>query len=444
MVAGIAVFCAGSLLSAAAPNVTVLIVGRAVMGLGAAASEPGTLSVIRHLYPRARDRARAIGVWSAVCGVALAFGPILGGVLVSASGWRAIFWFNVVLAVALLVATVALVPESADPVPGRPDWAGFVLGTFALVALTEAVIGGETAGYGSWWTLALFCAGAAAGVGFVLVEQSAASPMLDLSIMRQRAVYGPLFTAFAVYFGIFSIFFFTALYLEEVVGYSGYRTAAQFVVMSLTMVAGSLIAGRWVARSGPRDPLALGCAAAALGLVLTEHYVSRSNSFTQLSLALGLAGLGFGMAVVPVTSAVLGIVPSQRSGMAASAVNTARQLGAVFGTAVLGAIVNAHLTADLSGRLDQLGIPSGFQAIVIGALESGGVPSSGTSTAAQQAAYGPIVQHVIEAAYAAFRDGLRVALLGSALLIVLAAAVAIVTVPSQTAGDVASPEPQTG
>ena len=268
--------------------------------------------------------------------------------------------------------------------------------------------------------------------------------MLDLSIMRQRAVYGPLFTAFAVYFGIFSIFFFTALYLEEVVGYSGYRTAAQFVVMSLTMVAGSLIAGRWVARSGPRDPLALGCAAAALGLVLTEHYVSRSNSFTQLSLALGLAGLGFGMAVVPVTSAVLGIVPSQRSGMAASAVNTARQLGAVFGTAVLGAIVNAHLTADLSGRLDQLGIPSGFQAIVIGALESGGVPSSGTSTAAQQAAYGPIVQHVIEAAYAAFRDGLRVALLGSALLIVLAAAVAIVTVPSQTAGDVASPEPQTG
>jgi EmrB/QacA subfamily drug resistance transporter len=427
MVAGVFVFACGSFVSALAPNVGTLIAGRALMGIGAAASEPGTLSVIRHLYPAAAARARAIGVWSAVCGVALACGPIVGGILVGLSGWRAIFWVNVGLGVVLLIAAVTFVPESADPVPGRFDWAGVVLGTVALGAVTEAVIGGETGGYGTWWIVALFVGGVLAAAGFVVVERSVPAPMVDLRMIGQRAVAGPLLGAFAVYFGIFSIFFFSALYLEEVVGYSGYRTAAQFSGMAVAMVVGSLVAGRWVARAGPRAPLATGCVLAALGLVLTEHYISRSNAFGPLALALGLAGLGFGMAVVPVTSAVLGIVPAARSGMAASATNTARQLGAVFGTAVLGAIVNAHLTTDLSGRLTQLGIPSGFQAIVIGALESGNVPSGGTAPAQDQA-FGPIVQHVIDAAYSAFRDGLRVALLGSAVLIVAAAIVTLFTV----------------
>jgi len=428
MVGGVAVFCAGSVLSALAPSTSVLIAGRAVMGLGAAASEPGTLSVIRHLYPEARARARAIGVWSAVCGVALACGPVAGGVLVAASGWRSIFWFNVVLGVVLLAAVVLVVPESADPVPGRPDWAGFVLGTAALVALTVAVTGGESAGYATSWTVGLFVLGVAAGVGFVVVERRAPSPMLDLRMVGQPAVAGPLFGAFAVYFGVFSIFFFTALYLEEVVGDSGYRIAAQFATMSAAMVVGSLAAGRWVARAGPRDVLATGCLAAAAGLVATEHVVTTTAAFLPMAASLALAGLGFGLAVVPVTAAVVGTVPAARSGMAASATNTARELGAVFGTAVLGALVNAHLTAGLAARLRVLGIPANFQAIVISAVETGSVPSGGSGSAAQQAAYGPIVEHVVQAAYGAFRDGLRVALLGSAALVLLAGAVTVATV----------------
>jgi EmrB/QacA subfamily drug resistance transporter len=441
MVAGVAVFCLGSLLSALAPTVGVLTVGRVVMGVGAAASEPGTLSVIRQLYPDERRRARAIGIWAAVAGVALALGPVFGGVLIGLSGWRAIFWLNVGAALVLFVASVAVVPDSSDPTPGGFDWGGLVLGTVALGALTEAVIGGETAGYRTAWIGVLFVIGLAAGVGFVLVERSVQSPMLDLGIVSRPAVAGPLVGAFALYFGVFSIFFFTALYLDEVVGYSGYRTAAQFGPMAVAMVGGSLVAGSWVARSGPRTPLVVGCVLAACGLVATQHYISAADPFRPLAIALGVAGFGFGVAIVPVTSAVLGIVPAAHSGMAASATNTCRQLGAVFGTAVLGAIVNAHLTSDLSGRLSQLGIPSGFQAVVIGALENGTVPN-GNTTPTQEQAFGPIVAHVVNAAYAAFRDGLRVALLGSAVLIVVAAVIAYITVESGEAEGLNEPYPQ--
>ncbi len=239
---------------------------------------------------------------------------------------------------------------------------------------------------------------------------------------------GPLVVAFAIYFGIFSIFFFTALYLEEVVGYSGYRTAAQFGLMAGAMVIGSLAAGRWVGRRGARPAMTIGCLLGAVGIALTEHYITAAHPFGPLSLSLAIAGAGFGIAVVPVTSAVLTAIPAERSGMAASAANTARQVGAVVGVAVLGSLINSHLTADLSGRLRVLGIPANFQAIVINAIENGSV-SGGSGNA--KATYGDIVTQVIDAAYSAFRAGLSVALLLSAAMMVGAAVVAAFTVNRQ-------------
>src|SRR5207249_2712806 len=128
-------FCAGSVIAALAATVPVLIAGRAIMGLGAAASEPGTLSVLRHIFPDARARARAVGVWAAVSGLALAAGPVLGGMLVNAYGWRSIFWFNLVIGAVALVAAVWSVPESADPHAEPFDWAGFLLGATFLGAV---------------------------------------------------------------------------------------------------------------------------------------------------------------------------------------------------------------------------------------------------------------------------------------------------------------------
>jgi len=427
MLSGLIVFCAGSLLAALAPNANVLIAGRVVMGIGAAASEPGTLSVIRHLYPAPAQRARALGAWAAVSGLALAAGPVIGGVLVGLGSFRTVFYFNLAAGVVLVALGARYIPESSDPSPARFDVPGFLLGALCVASLTVAVIVGESDGYVAPHVLALFVTGGITFVGFVLAERRAASPILDLGFMRLPAFSGALSVAFALFFGIFSIFFFTALYLQVVVNYSGYRTAVEFLPMAATLIGSSLVAGRLVVRFGPRLPMTGGAALAGLGVLSSDAVLNASSTPSLWLMAtLAVAGLGFGLGVVPVTSVALGVVPSEHSGMAASATNTARELGAVFGVAVLGALVNANLTSQLLGKLHALGIPSGFQAIVLGAVETGNLPAGGSDSAAAKA-YGEIVNKVIHAAYGAFRSGLDVSLVVSGITMLVAALIAATT-----------------
>jgi EmrB/QacA subfamily drug resistance transporter len=431
MVAGIAIFCLGSVACALAPSVGWVIAGRAVMGMGAAASEPGTLSVIRQIYPDRGERARALGAWAAVSGVSLALGPVIGGLLVGAGDWRTVFWFNLALGAVLLVAAVRYVPNSADPQPGRLDGAGFVLGALMLATLIYAGISGEHAGYATWWILALFVVSAAALIAFIVVEQRARSPMLDLRYLRDPAVSGALFVAFAAYFGVFSIFFLTALYLDLVVGYSGVKLAMVFLPMAVAIVVGSLASGRWTARAGPRTPMIVGCLGGALGIVGARPILTAAPAFAPLALVLALAGLGFGVAVVPLTAAVLGHVPAARSGMAASATNTARQLGSVVGVAALGAIVNAHLTNDFGASLDRQGTNASLKDYILQLLETGGRDAAGVDIAHPPA----LIRPLVEEATAAFRAGLHTALLVSAVLIVVAAALVAVVPRTALAGD---------
>ena len=420
MLVGLAIFACGSLLGALAPNSSVLIGARVIMGVGAAASEPGTLSVIRHIYPDREERARALGAWAAVSSLALALGPVIGGALVGIGSWRAIFWFNVAASVVVVVLAAVTLPESADPQAARLDIPGFVVGAAALGALTFAVILGETDGYRDSLVVSLFVVGVVALVGFVRVERASRAPMLELGYFRSPAFSGALIVTFVAFFGIFSIFFFTALYLAAVIGYSPYRVAVEFVPMTLAMIAAAGLAGRRVALGSPRVPMAEGCVLAGAGMLLSEVLLSAPRPSMWLMATLALAGFGFGTAVVPVTFVTLGVVRPERSGMAASATNTSRELGAVFGVAVLGALVNAHLTAGLTGRLHLLKIPANFISVIINAVETGIVPSGVKGG-------GTIEDKVIVAAYAAFRSGLQTALLASGVALLCAAVVAATT-----------------
>ena len=174
MLAGVGVFCAGSVLCALAPNVQTLIAGRAVMGLGAAASEPGTLSMLRHMYPDAKARSRAIGVWAGTSGFALAAGPVVGGVLIGVWNWRGIFWFNLAFGLAALIVAAFILPESADPTAARVDTAGTLLGAGALATFVFAIIDAESAGFGSADVIILLCASAVLLVAFLWRERRAA------------------------------------------------------------------------------------------------------------------------------------------------------------------------------------------------------------------------------------------------------------------------------
>ncbi|MCL4368475.1 MAG: MFS transporter [Actinobacteria bacterium] len=411
MLAGVAVFVAGSVFGALAPNTGSLIAARAIMGVGAAACEPGTLSILRHLYPNRASRARALGVWAAIAGLALAMGPVIGGILVGLGGWRAIFWFNVAAGILAFAAALHAVPESADPETARLDYVGFVLGPTALATVVFAIILGETAGYRAGHVVALFAIGAIAAALFVLAELHNPAPMLDVRYFRKPAFSGSLAVAFAAYFGVFSIFFLTALYLQVVVGYTAYRTAALFVPMAATMIVGSALAGRWVARVGPRLPVAVGCLCAGTGVLLADLALRGVIAFAPLALALTLAGIGFGIAVVPITSVALSIVPAKHSGMAASATTTSREVGTVVGVAALGSLFNAQLTTSLTERLIQLQVPPEFRSLVITTVLTGQVPAGNQGAAAAEKLYGPVVAQVIGAAYDAVHNGVSMSLI---------------------------------
>jgi EmrB/QacA subfamily drug resistance transporter len=424
MLVGLAVFATGSLVCALATNPDMLVAGRVVMGAGAAGSEPATLSVIRHLYPEEESRTRALGAWTAVSGLALALGPVVGGVLVGIGTWRAIFWFNVAACVVVIGATARTLPESADPQNARLDLPGFFTGAIGLASLTFAVILGETDGYRASAVVVLFVVGVVALVGFVHAEHRSRAPMLDLGYFRDPRFSGAIVVGFVVFFSIFSIFFFTALYLAAVVGYSPDRIALEFAPMSAAMIAAAALAGRRVASIGPRSPMAQGCVLAGAGILLSAVLLDAARPSAWLTATLALTGFGFGTAVVPVTSVALAEVPPEHSGMAASATNTSRELGSVFGVAVLGALVNAHLTADLTRRLHELRIPANFISIVINAIETGSVPRGVRGG-------GSIEDRVIEAAYGAFRSGLETALIAAGLAMLCAALLAAATLSTR-------------
>lgn len=424
MLSGVVVFIAGSLLGALAPNTETLIASRAIMGIGAAACEPGTLSILRHIYPDRGDRARALGIWAAIAGLALAMGPVIGGILVGAGGWRAIFWFNLVAGAIAFFAAFSTVPESSDPETGRFDFGGFALGPIALGALVFAIILGETSGYTAPHVLALFAVAVATGILLVFVEHRAEAPMLKVDYMRRPAFSGSLIVAFAAYFGVFSIFFLTALYLQIVLGYTAFRIATLFVPMALVMIIASAFAGRWVARSGPRTPVAVGCVAAGIGVLLTDLALRGEVTFWPSVLSLALAGAGFGIAVVPITSVALSSLPARHSGMAASATTTAREVGTVVGVAALGSLFNTRLIDFLTQRLIELEIPEEFREVVITGVLTGQVPAGGGTVEAAESQFGPIVAKVISAAYDAVHSGVSVSLVVAGGVILAAGAVA--------------------
>jgi len=428
MLGGIVVFCVGSVMCAVAGGVAMVIAGRAVMGLGAAASEPGTLSVIRQLFPDRRERARALGAWSAVSGLALAAGPVIGGLLVGADGWRMIFWFNLAFGLLLLVAVWALVPDSRDEHPGRIDLAGFAVGTGGIFCVVFAAISGEYRGYGTWWIVALFVIGGAGLAAFVPIENRVAAPMLPPVYLKAPIVRTALFAATAVYFAVFAIFFLTALYLdiEPRLDYTGWQQAGMFAPMATAIVVGGLLAGPWVARKGTRVPMVIGCGLAAVGILFARIELGHGPSltFAILSAALGLAGLGFGITVVPLTSAVLSHVPARHSGIAASATNTARQLGAVVGVVVLGAIVNAQLKAVFDRPPYNDPMLAGARHDLMRVLETGG-------------SAGGFNSHNIPPTFLdAFLNGVKVSLVVAIVLMVVAGAVsALVREPRHAEGD---------
>ena len=342
MLMGVGLFCAGSLVGALAPNPTILVIGRVIMGVGAAGSEPATLSMIRHLFPDPKKRSRAMSMWVAVSGLALAMGPVIGSLLVGIWSWRAIFWFNLILGGALLLLASASLAETRNPQRARLDPIGMVLGAAVIGAATYATISAESIGYAAGSVLTLYALSSLGFIALLIVESKSTHPMLNLSFFKIRDFSTSTYIAFASNFAIFAIFFFVALYLEILASARPYTLALDFLPLLLGMVITSIATGKWADTIGPRFPMTLGTGLAAVGIGITNLFITPTAGIWTIGLSMGLAGVGIGMLLVPAISTALSSVPKEHSGIAASVINTSRQLGALFAIAILGSIVNGQ------------------------------------------------------------------------------------------------------
>jgi len=433
MLGGVALFCAGSVIAAVAGSNGMLIAGRVVMGIGAAASEPGTLSVIRHIFPQPGPRARALAAWAAVSGAALAVGPIVAGLIIAVASWREVFWFNLGFGVLAFIAALLTVPESADPQGRHFDWPGTVVGALGLAIATFAIIEGETVGYLVWWVDLLFALTLVLGALFIAVERRVPDPVLKLEFFRNRAFSTANIAAFVANWGVIAVFFFISFYLQLIANTPPAQIALQFAAMAGAMWIAAAVASVWIPRVGTAAPLAAGCLLSGVGMLLVDAFLNPNVGIGTLGWTLAIVGLGFGLAFTAMTSAVLAAVPPERSGMAASTVNTSRELGGVFGAAILGSILSAQITGSLARKLVALGIPANFRAIVIQAVTHGGVPKSacGVSSSAAGGAgaaacgHAKLVNEVIHAAEDAFAGGLHVLLVLAAALLLAAALISL-------------------
>ncbi len=334
---GLAVFAVFSVACALAPGGSLLIAARAVQGVGAAALVPGSLALLSLAYPEPAARAKAIGIWGGVGGIAAAVGPVLGGALIAAVGWRAVFWVNLPVVAIAAWLTVRYTP---DPPPARHrhlDVPGQVTAVLALCAITYAVI---DAAHTSWSSqnVIILLIGVAAGVGFLLVERAKADPMLPLALFRNRSFSVASFVGLALNLGFYGQFFVLTLYFQHYRGFSPLTAGLALAPQALGAVVGSPLGGRATARFGPFATMLAGLliGAGAFASLLT---FTRTTPYEVIAPLIFAAGFGISLAMPAATAGAVSAAPSRYAGIAGGVVNSARQTGSVFGVAVLGGFV---------------------------------------------------------------------------------------------------------
>jgi EmrB/QacA subfamily drug resistance transporter len=372
---GVVVFAISSATIGLAPTQGWLVASRAIQGVGAAFMMPGTLSIISNTFP-AHERGRAIGTWAGVSALALALGPVVGGALAEHVSWRAIFFLNLPVAAGAVVVTLFATRESYDRTVARTvDYAGIATISIGLTALVLALVEGNQWGWGSPEILALLGAAVAALVAFAAVEARGRSPMVEFAYFRSRSFLGANAVAFIVSFAMLAMFFFMALYMQNILAYSPLEAGVRFLPSTLVIMFVAPIAGRLADRIGPRPLMAAGLAIAAVSLWIQSR-VTVETSYSDLLLSFSLMGLGIGLTMSPMSTAAMNAVTPDKAGAASGILSMFRMVGGTFGVAAIGALFQslardrvgeAAAAADLpasvehelvenlgSGRLDQV------------------------------------------------------------------------------------------
>jgi EmrB/QacA subfamily drug resistance transporter len=367
---GVVVFAVSSAAIGLAPTQGWLVAGRAVQGIGGAFMMPGTLSIISNTFPPA-ERGRAIGTWAGVSALALALGPAVGGALTEYVSWRAIFFLNLPVAVGAVIVTLFATRESRDPTVGRDvDYPGIAALSVGLTSLVLALVEGNRWGWGSTQIVALFVAAVVGLALFALVELRGRAPMIQFEYLRSRSFAGASAVAFIVSFAMLAMFFFMALYMQNILQYSPLEAGIRFLPSTVVIIVAAPIAGRLADRIGPRPLIVTGMSLAAFALFLQSR-VDVHSGYAELLPAFSIMGLGMGLTMSPMSTAGMNAVTPEKAGAASGILSMFRMVGGTFGVAAIGALFQSLARTRIDERLSGLHLPAGTRSGIVDNLGSG-------------------------------------------------------------------------
>jgi EmrB/QacA subfamily drug resistance transporter len=423
---GVLVFGASSLIIGLAPNEGVLVAFRAIQGVGAAMMMPATLSIITQTFPP-EQRGMAIGTWAGVSAMALAIGPVIGGLLTQDVSWRAIFFINPPIALIAIAVTLFATRESRDETVGRTvDYAGIIALTGSLTAFVLALIEGNSWHWGSPGIAALFTIAALGLVAFVRIELRSRAPMVDFSFFRARSFLGSNVVAFFVTFAMFSQFFFVTLYMQNVLHYSPLEAGVRFLPSTVLIIIAGPIAGRLADRIGPRPLMTLGLAIVA-GALLIQSGITTHSGYGLLLPGFIMMGIGMGLVMSPMSTAAMNAVERTKAGVASGTLSMSRMVGGTFGVAVMGALVTAIGRSKIDSALPSL--PASARTALANGLGAGGTGQH-------------VPAHIIAVTHDAFVSALGTGLVLGGVVAAIAAVVAAVLIERRPAPvSTAAPEP---
>jgi EmrB/QacA subfamily drug resistance transporter len=402
---GFAIFTLASLLCGLSKDATVLNFFRALQGVGGAGMFATSLALIAQEF-EGSQRASAIGVWGATVGGAVAVGPLVGGAITDAFGWEWIFFVNVPIGVAAILLTETKLANVAASDPQPIDWPGLATFSLGLFGLIFGLIRGNPEGWASAQILASLIGAAVLLVAFVFIELRRDNAMLDLSLFRVPAFGGVSIVAWALSAGMFAMFLYITLYVQDILGYSPLQAGLRFLPVTLLSFFVAPIGGQLLKRWPARLLLGVGLVLVGVGLLLM-HGVQVGDSWTELLPGFLVAGVGIGLTNPAIASTALGVVPPARAGMASGINSTFRQIGIATGVAALGAVFQSRIASELSSSLPQA--PSSFSDAV----------SSGATHQAVAAAPAQFQDQALNAANHAFVTAFNeILLIGAAVAIV--------------------------
>ncbi len=342
-IVGLALFFAASGFSAMAQSLGALIVLRALLGVGGAALLPASLTLIAHVFPEPAMRARALGIWGAVTGVALAAGPVVGGLLVDSLGWRSIFLLNLPLAVISLILTSRYTTETTRQPQLRLDLAGQVPAISFIVVLSFALMEGGAYGWSSPLILVALGIALACIILFLIVEATSKAPLLPLRLFKKPTLSAGMLAGMLVNIGLSGILFMMPLFFQQTRGLSAHSAGLALLPMMIPMAINPIFTGRIVGRTGPRIPMTAGFLLGAMGMLLLIGKDGNTD-YTLTMIGLFLLGIGISFTIPALMAAVISSVPTDQVGAISGALNSSRQLGATLGVAILGAILSSRGT----------------------------------------------------------------------------------------------------